>query len=245
MSEADLIVIVVACLVGSLMKAITGMGFPVIAIPIISLFVSLEDAVTVVALPNLLSNGVLAFRERSHFEGTRDLPVLAIFGVGGAVLGTIAFVSLPDEPMVIALIVLVVAYIALYFLRPDQAMSAGTSRRWAPLAGGLGGLFQGGIGISGPVVGSWVHAYRLERSAHVLSVTSLFFITGLTQLAILTIDGQLEGRLTAIAIAVVPTLGMIPIGTRLRERLSVRGFDLAILAILAASAIALAIRTFA
>lgn len=244
MSGLELAVVLAAVVIGSISKAVTGMGLPVIVVPIAALFVDIGDAVVVIALPNLLANGVLARSERSHYTDTRNLPALAIAGVIGATIGTILFVNVPDEPLVIALIVAIGFYIALFFLKPDLRTTAETSARWSPLVGGVAGTFQGAIGISGPIVGSWIHSFRLPRGAHILSVTSLFFITGATQLAILIVSGELDGRIVATLLACIPVLATIPIGTRLRDRISVRHFDLAIVAMLAVSSVALCIRTF-
>ena len=106
------------------------------------------------------------------------------------------------------------------------------------------GGFQGAIGISGPIVGSWIHSYRLRRGAHILSVTTLFMLTGFTQLVVLIGHGEFAGRVQATLLACIPVLGAIPLGTRLRDRVSVRGFDLAIVGVLSVSAVALAIETF-
>ena len=103
------------------------------------------------------------------------------------------------------------------------------------------GTFQGAIGISGPIVGSWIHSYRLPRSAHILSVTTLFLIIGVGQLTVLVANGEFAGRVGATALACIPVLVAIPVGTRLRSHVSGRGFDLAVIALLGASAIALCI----
>jgi uncharacterized membrane protein YfcA len=146
--------------------------------------------------------------------------------------------------LVIALIVAIVVYIATFFLKPDLKTTPAQSRRWSPAVGAVAGTFQGAIGISGPIVGSWIHSFRLPRGAHILSVTSLFLIAGLTQYVILLANGELAGRVVATLLACIPVLATIPIGTRLRDRVSGRGFDLAIIAMLAVSSIALCVRTF-
>lgn len=245
MSATELAIVLAAVVVGSIAKSVTGMGLPVIVIPVAALFVDLTDAVVVIALPNMVANGVLAAQERTHFDDTRDLPVLAVVGVLGAVGGTLLFVSVPDEPLVIALLAAIATYIATFFLKPDLVTSPAQSRRWSPVVGTVAGGFQGAIGISGPIVGSWIHSYRLPRGAHILSVTVLFFITGTTQFAVLIANGELDGRVVATLLACIPVVATIPLGRRLRDRFSVRGFDLAIVAMLAVSSIALCVRTFA
>jgi uncharacterized membrane protein YfcA len=77
-----------------------------------------------------------------------------------------------------------------------------------------------------------------------LSITTLFFVSGFAQFGVLAANGALSGRVIATLLACVPVLASIPVGTWLRERVSGRGFDLAIIAMLAMSSIALCIRTF-
>ncbi len=243
MTGAELTIVLIAVIVGAIVKAVTGMGLPIIALPIAALFVDLDDAVVTIAFPNLVMNGALAFRERSHRSETRDLPTLAVAGVAGATLGTIAFVSLPEEPLVILLIVAIAGYVITFFAKPDLQIGLERSRRLAPAVGAVAGTFQGAIGISGPIIGSWIHSYRLPRGAHILSVTSLFLVSGTTQFLVLTGSGELAGRVGASLLACIPVLGSIPIGAWLRNRVSARGFDLAVVGMLIASIGALAIRT--
>jgi len=233
-----------AVVIGAIAKAITGMGLPLIAIPIASLFIDVNDAIVVIAFPNVLANAYLAGRERHRYAETRDLPTLAIAGVIGAIGGALLLVNIPEQPLVLAVIVAIVGYVVLFFAHPELRVGPTRSARLAPVVGGVGGVFQGAVGISGPIVGSWIHSYRLPRGAHILSVTSLFFITGLAQLIVLIGSGELSGRVVATLLACIPVFAAIPIGTRLRDSFSVRGFDLAIVGMLVVSAFALSIQTF-
>lgn len=243
MTGTELTIVLIAVIVGAIVKAVTGMGLPIIAIPIAALFVDLDTAVVTIAFPNVLANGVLAYRERSHLGETRDLPVLALTGVVGAVFGAIAFVSLPERPLVILLIVAILGYVVTFFAKPDLQVGPERSRRLAPAVGAVAGAFQGAIGISGPIVGSWIHSYRLPRGAHILSVTSLFLVSGATQFLVLAGSGELAGRVGASLLACIPVLASIPVGAWLRNRVSARGFDLAVVGMLIASIGALAVKT--
>jgi len=240
----ELTIVLIAVVIGSIAKAVTGMGLPLIAIPIAALFVDLTDAVVAIALPNMVANAVLGYQERESYGETRDLPALAVFGVIGAVIGTIAFVRLPEEPLIILLIVAIVAYVVRFFASPELRVDEATSKRWTPVVGTLIGAFQGAIGISGPIVGSWIHSYRISRGAYVLSVCSLFLLTGTTQFLIFVATGELGGRVTVTLLACIPVLASIPVGTWLRGRVSARGFDLAVIAMLIASIGALLVTTF-
>lgn len=243
MTGTELTIVLVAVVIGAVAKAVTGMGLPLIAIPIAALFVDLDDAVVTIAFANVLANGVLAWRERGHIAQTRDLPTLAVAGVLGAVVGSIAFVSLPETPLVIILIVAITVYVVTFFTHPDFRVGPARSRRLAPAIGGVAGAFQGAIGISGPIVGSWIHSYRLPRGAHIFSVTSLFLVSGSTQFVVLVLSGELAGRIGPSLLVCVPVLASIPFGAALRTRVSARGFDLAVVGMLIVSIGALAIQT--
>ncbi len=73
----------------------------------------------------------------------------------------------------------------------------------------------------------------------------LCLVAGAAQLVVLVVSGELGGRVVATLLACIPVLAVIPIGTQLRDRISSRGFDLAIVGMLGLSSIALCVRTFA
>ena len=61
---------------------------------------------------------------------------------------------------------------------------------------------------------------------------------------VLISTGELSGRVGATLLACIPVLAAIPFGNHLREWVSGRGFDLAIIAMLGISAAALCLQTF-
>lgn len=246
MTGAEIAIALAAVVVGATTKSVTGMGFPLVAIPVISLFVSVEDAVVVIALPNVVMNLVLCLGVRSVWPQTRDLPVLAVSGVVGAVAGTFVLVRVSEDLLVLALAVVVLAYVALSLLRPETSVAPQTARRWAAPVGTAAGVMQGAIGISGPIVSSWIHAYRLPRDAFVLSVTLMFLLSGSTQLVVLAAEGAVTGTRLALTLAAVPiVLATVPLGTWVRHRLPEGGFDRVVLGVLALSAVALVVRVVA
>lgn len=244
MTGADLVIILIAVTAGAALKSLTGMGLPAIGIPTIALFVGIEEAVAVVSLPNFISNAAIAVRERSSSAETRDLPVLAGTGVVGAIAGALLFVSVPEEPLVVMLLIAVVGFVLAFFAKPRSAMSPQTSARWAPLVGAVGGLFQGSIGISGPIVASWIHSYRLPKNAQVLSLTVLFLLTGFAQFVVFLFSGSLAGLWLPSALACIPALATVPIGGRLRDRINTRSFDYLVLFAITLAGLGLGWRTF-
>lgn len=244
MTTEAAIVALLAVTAGSLLKSISGLGLPLVTIPAVSYVADIETAVAVTAVPNLALNGALAWMERSSWPETRDLPVLGGAGFVGAVVGTIVLVSVPEEPLIAVLVLIVVVYAVTFFTNPEFRLEPRRARRFAPVVGTAAGAMQGAVGISGPIVASWIHSYRLPRDAYIFSVTALFAIAGLAQIPTLLVSGRISGLWTVSAIACLPALGTIPIGGRLRRTFSSVGFDRFVVVTLTVSVVGLGIRTF-
>jgi uncharacterized membrane protein YfcA len=239
-TSSQLLVVVLASFAGALVKSVTGMGYPVIAVPLISLVLGIEEAVVIVALPNFGANAFLWWEARDAQRETRDLRVLVAFGVVGAVVGTIALVNVPEAPLLIALAGMIVVFVVVFVRHPELEIDDRTARRGAPIVGTLVGLAQGAVGVSGPVVATWIHGYRLVPRAYVRSVTLIFGVTGLAQIAVLLTQGAFSGDLLAAsAIAAVPVVVATPLGLRLRKALAGPAFEKVVLVVLSASAVSL------
>ncbi len=240
MTSSQLLVVALASALGALVKSVTGLGYPVLAIPVISLVLGVENAVVIVAVPNLAVNIFLCWESRDARDQTRDLGRLCGFGMVGAVIGTVALVRLPEQPLLIVLGVSVFVFIFQFFRKPEFALSAATTRRWSPAVGLLSGAMQGAIGVSGPIVATWTHIYRLPVRAYIHSITLIFGVTGAVQLTILLLNGQMTtDRFLAAAVASVAVAVVTPIGLRLRGRLAGPTFQTLVLLTLMVSAVAL------
>ena len=238
--------IVAASALGAGVKGVTGMGYPLLAVPLISLVGGVDDAVVAVAAPNLAANAHLCWHARAGRHEARDMGRLVGWGIGGAVVGTVALVSLPDDPLLVVLAVTIVWFVVQFLRHPELRLPADTARRWSPVAGTITGLMQGAVGVSGPVVATWLHPYRLPRETYVYSITLLFGVTGAVQLAVLLGQGEMTTtRAWASLAAALPAAITLPLGVRLRQRLAGDTFDRVVLAVLLVSALSLLVQVVA
>jgi uncharacterized membrane protein YfcA len=243
MTGAEIAVALIAITGGALVKAISGLGLPIVAIPVMALFMPLEDAVVIMAIPSLISNLAMAARARSARPQTVDLPILAVTGLVAAIAGSALLIWLPEEPLLITLALTVFAYVALALTNADFRVGD-AARSWlSPTVGVAAGLMHGATGISGPIYGTYVHALRLPQEAYILSVTSLFAIAGIGQLAVLSATGKFTMRLLLVGVAaVIPVIAVIPFGGRVRDRMSGERFDRLVLIVLTAAASTIVVR---
>ena len=238
-----MVAIVLATAAGSAVKSVTGLGQPLFAVPLLAPVIGVETAVVVISLPNLLANVLLVKQVHRSRSDTRDLPVLLTTSVAGTVLGTAALVSWPEEPLFIVLVGLIAVFVWSALRSNNLAIPEAAGRRWSPLVGLVAGLAQGAVGVSGPVVVTWLYAYRLSRDAFILSITSIFLVTSVAQIGALAAAGAYTtGRLVAAAVAFIPVAVIIPTGERLRRHLSSTAFDRSVLAVLLVAACVLTAR---
>jgi uncharacterized membrane protein YfcA len=161
----------------------------------------------------------------------------------GAVVGTVALVQLPQDPLLVALALTIAVFVFQFVRHPHLTITPELSHRWSPVAGTLAGLFQGALGISGPVVATWMHGYRLSKQAYVYAITVVFGVTGLVQIVVLAGQGAAtKERAVGALIASVPAALMTVVGLRLRARLAGPAFSQAVVVVLAVTAVSLIIQ---
>lgn len=233
----DLAVIVLAIALGAVIKGVTGSGLPQIAIPVMAIFLGVERSVVVMAIPGLVSNAWLLWRFRGSIGQARDLPVLTATGLVGAVAGTWLLKELDPRILSGVLAGIIVLYVLLRWRRPDLSLAPSTSRVLSPPIGLAAGTLQGATGISGPLLTTYLHSFRLEPPVYVVSLVTLFQVFGAAQaVALVGLGLFTPSRLIEGLLALIPMLVGLGVGAQLARRMRPETFDRWILVLLAASA---------
>jgi uncharacterized protein len=120
MDLAEVLLVVAAMFLGAFVKGVSGVGLPLIAIPVMATFLGVEHAVVVMTIPGILTNIWLLWRHRQHLRLLRSLAGLLILGCIGAVVGTYGLKALDPRLLALALVGVISTYVAL-FLR-NEAM---------------------------------------------------------------------------------------------------------------------------
>jgi hypothetical protein len=236
----ELLLIFAALALGGLVKGVTGAGVPVVAVPVLAAFFDVPFAIAMMIVPTIVTNLVQMWQFRRHRSGPGYLVWMFVLAGVGIAAGTWLLTELPEAILGNALGVVVVLYIALRLSRPDWRLAPATARRLAPAAGLASGLLQGATGISAPVSITFLNAIGLTRGGFVFAISTLFVSFAAVQLPALVLAGILTGeRALLSAAALVPVLLAMPVGGWLAARLTPRGFDRVILALLAVIAVKL------
>lgn len=240
LSSTDLLVIAAAIALGGLAKGITGIGMPLVAVPIMAEFLGVERAVIVMAIPATLTNAWLVWLQRDDANEVSEMPWLLSFGCIGVVAGTWVLYVASERSLMIVLGIWIVIYLLLHFFHPGRILSIRARRRAAPFVGAFAGIFQGALGISAPVFATYLHALRLRPGAFVFAVTLPFATLGFVQCVAYAWVGLFTQQLLlASCFALLPALITIPLGARIRSTIDQRLFDYLVMLVIAVMGIRL------
>jgi uncharacterized membrane protein YfcA len=234
------LVIFAAFAAGSFIKGATGAGLPQVAIPVMAAFLGVEAAVVIMAIPGIVTNTWLLWNYREHFGETRDLPAILATGTVGAIVGTVLLDALDGDMLAFIVAGVVCLYAIVFFAHPEFRLGRDVTRYSAPPVGLASGVLQGATGMSGPLIATYLHSYRLQKEAYVVSITTVFQVFALVQaITLLSVGLYSTERLAVSVLSLIPTMLVLPLGARFAGRLSRRTFDLIVLALLVATAIKL------
>jgi uncharacterized protein len=227
------VVIMVAVAAGAFAKGATGMGFPLVAVPVAAAFVGVEHAVVVIAVPNLVTSLWIVGTFRRSAPRGPALPLLLVCGAAGAVVGTVLLRAAPADGLALGMGALVVGYVVLRLASPTFELSPRVITWSAPGVGLAGGVLHGLAGMSGPLLAPFIHAWRLDRKPFVFSLGASFGLFTLVQVVTFVPVGLFTAtRLAQSALAMVPTLLVMPLGIRAARRMDAVRFERIVLAIM-------------
>ncbi|MFN4211972.1 MAG: sulfite exporter TauE/SafE family protein, partial [Devosia sp.] len=180
------IVMALALALGAIVKGATGMGLPLVALPVLATVFGLQHAIGLMTIPLIATNAWQVWRFRQEAQSPR-LGFLPPFLVGGAI-----GVALGTWALVLTLGIILLAYVALRLATPHFALGLDAARRFGPLAGAGGGILQGATGISAPIGVTFIHAMAMERPAHLFAVSAMVLTFSVVQLPALWAAGVMR-----------------------------------------------------
>ncbi len=243
MTGTEIVIVLVAAVFSSLVKSVTGTGYPLVLIPVLALFGDVADAVVLVALPNLWMNLSLIWQARHSISETVDLHRFLAASIVGGATGALLLPILPDRILRLTLVLVIVLFVVNRVRSPQWTIGPAAVRRWGPAVGAVSGVFQGAAGISGPLVIPWFLAQRSAREVYLVSVGATFALSGAAQIAVLGVQGRFTAdTLILAAVLILLVVVLFPVGVRLRERLDVETFERVVIGLLILSAISLLVR---
>jgi uncharacterized membrane protein YfcA len=230
MTTEHILVALAVFMIAGVVKGLVGMGLPTITIALTSLVLPLSDTIALVALPTIFTNLWQAavggnFRKivRRHWPLIAPLAVtlyLTMWAVGRK----------GPEWAFLVLAAVLVTYSALGLFRIRVQIHADLEKPLAPAIGVISGFVAGVVGVPVIPLMPYLQGLDVKPSELVQTLGVVLCATSLALTVSLLKFGLLDGPHAIVsAVAVVPAIAGMWVGTRIRLRLSVEQFRLAVL----------------
>ena len=197
-----------------------GLGFPLVATPLISLVTGIKTAVVLVVPPTLAVVIAAIVAGGPFLAILRQWWRMPLWMLLGAYTGTQLFIVIDPAPLTLLLALGILLYLGLDWIgRGESQVIRRHRHKSGVLFGFLGGLFEGSVNIASPPLLVYFLSLGLAPVALVKAL-NLCFVTGkTTQLSILAATGDIAAAvwLSTLPLCVVGIVTSLA-GTRIRNR---------------------------
>lgn len=194
---------------------IAGFGFALLAMPVMTFALPVEDAVVVAVLLAVVSTGHQAITHRAHVR--RPLAArLVVASFAGMPVGLLALNVFDDRTLKIALGVGVLVA-TLVLLRDLTLAHVGPTLDYA--MGFVSGVANASIGTNGPPLVFDLHSRQLGPNEFRGTIATVFVLGNLFTITLFLVDGKIDGDgLRAVAVAFPAWLAGAALGHALQPK---------------------------
>lgn len=195
--------IVAIVFVAAILQSLTGFGFALVVMPLVTLTIDLETAAPLIALAGLTAYTVNLIR----FHRAVDIGEVARLGIASAIgiaAGIWALARVDELAINRAMGVILIAYAAYALLRP--AVSRRLPLWWAYPAGFLAGCLGGAYNTPGPPVVVYGALRQWPKDEYRAILQTLFFINGVLIVSLHLLAGHVIPQVWALYAWAAPAL---------------------------------------
>jgi uncharacterized membrane protein YfcA len=215
-------------------QAISGFGFALLAVPLVSLATTASQAVVIVSLVGLPVTIVMAIRHRDHVEWP-TVRVMSLASVAGMPLGLLVLTVVSDSALrfIIGGVVVVLATMIASGFRIEKR-----AHTMNLVSGFASGVLSTSTGTNGPPLVFALRARGLSVKEFRSTISVLFAVGGVVSLLLFIAAGRVDGDALSRAAIGYPSMAIgWLIGDRIAPRVNERFFSRLVVALLYVSAI--------
>jgi uncharacterized protein len=219
---------------GGVVKGVTGVGLPLVLVPLTAQFVSIPVAVAVLTVPMVVTNVTQAMEGGHTFAAIRQmLPILG-FLIVGQLIGVHLLLSIDRRLLSLILGLSFLGLAGLLLLMPRVRISEATTRWAGPIVGFVAGVLGGMSAMFGPPMIAYLVSRGTDPDSFVKQMAIFAFTASLAMLLALGGSGSMTGMDIVIsAAAIIPIQAGMPLGRWLRRRTKPQWFRIGVLVVLA------------
>jgi uncharacterized membrane protein YfcA len=212
-------------LAAGLVKGVTGMGLPTVAMGLLGTVMPPAAAAAMLVIPSFVTNAWQLLAGPATARVLRRLWPMMLGIVLGTLGGAALLVRVDPEASAFALGLALVLYASYALISPTLSIRARAEPWLSPIVGLVTGAITGATGVFVMPAVPYLQALQLERDELVQALGLSFTVSTVALAAGLAAHGafRLE-QAGASALAIVPALGGMWLGRKVRERITPRLF---------------------
>lgn len=206
-------------LIAAFIHGALGFGFPLIATPLLVLFMPLPAAILLTLVPTVSINLVSFFTEKHWKQALRAYWPIPAFTIVGSIIGTQILLSVNPSPFRMLLALVLVAYLVTERLRGSRQEHQ--LPKWGMALFGLGlGLLAGVVNIFAPVIVVFALYTRMNPTLMVATFNMSFLTSKSGQIIGFIANDAFDPDVVLLTLALVPfVLLCLWLGIRIRRRI--------------------------
>ncbi len=218
----DILVALIVCLIAGLVHGAFGLGFPMVATPILALLTDVQTAILLTLAPNMAVNLWSLIRGGGWWQSVARYWPVALWMLAGSAVGTLILVALDPNPFRLLLAATVVLYLLSDHLK--QVDWSWIRRHPGPSGVGsglLGGILGGTVNVGGPVLMIYFLELRIAPLVLVQAINLCFLLGKTMQTLTFSVLGVLSAELLwlSLPLGMVALVGL-RLGMGIRERVA-------------------------
>jgi len=228
-----------------LVKGITGMGLPTVAMGVLGSLISPLAAAALLIVPSFITNVWQLFAGPNFTSILRRLWPMMLTIIAGTILGS-SFITGDNTVLTTTALGIALAIYAIYTLFARQFSVPPFLEKWmSPIVGALTGVITGGTGVFVVPAVPYLQALGLSKDDLVQALGLSFTISTIALAVGIGAQGAFEfEKLTISAMAVIPALAGMWLGQVIRDRISPATFRKGFLIFLFTLGAEMAVRPF-
>lgn len=234
MSAQEILWICLVVAGASATQAISGFGFALIAVPLLSLFIDPQVAVVLATVVGAFSSTFQAVADRRHANKSL-VQRLALSAYIGMPFGLFVFIVV-SESILRFIVGLVVLLAAIALIRGFSISQSNKKLDW--IMGWASGVLATSTSTNGPPLVFLLQAKKLSPESFRASINIVFSLTSFGAILLFALSGNITSDdFAGIAISIPMLLIGLAIGFKLRSRINAQQFRILVFVLLIVSAL--------
>ncbi len=225
MSEQSYIYLLFIFIFAGLVKGVTGMGLPTVAMGLLGMFMPLPIAAALLVIPSFVTNVLQFFTGPSVRQIISRLWLMMLLILAGTVAASSLLISINPAWSAFGLGVALIIYAAFALVSPSFTVSEAREKWLSPIIGGVTGVITGATGVFVMPAVPFLQSLRFSKDELVQALGLSFTVSTVALAAGLYFhDAYRVEQFSLSFLSIFPALAGMWLGQKVRVRISARLF---------------------